>query len=108
LVARKRLGGVISPFTGWPVETILQEHYQIILDEGQAQAGDILVWRGTAPETTPHSAILLAPVEVGRSGYLDEATLLRTKNGLSPEASMSLGTLIDNFYGESYHAYRRR
>lgn len=100
-------GGVISPYTGAAVETILQEHYQMI-PEGQARAGDILVWRGITPETTPHSAILTAPVVVEGKGYLDESTMLLTKNGLSPETAMALGTLIHNFYGESYNAYRLR
>jgi hypothetical protein len=44
-------GGVISPYTGRPVETILQAHDEKI-PEVQARAGDILVWRGLAPETS--------------------------------------------------------
>jgi hypothetical protein len=98
--------GAISPYTGWSVETILREHYQMI-PEGEARGSDILVWHGLAPETTPHSAILIDPVIVQGRGYLDEATMLQTKNGLSPETIMSLGTLIERFYGESYNAYHR-
>jgi hypothetical protein len=30
---------------------------------------------------------------------------LRTKNGINPETEMTLGTLIENFYGESYDLY---
>jgi hypothetical protein len=99
-------GGAISPYTGRPVEVILQEHYQLI-PEAQAQAGGILVWKGVAPETTPHSAILTDPVVAQGKSYLDDASGLRTKNGLAPEASMTLAELI-KLYGESYNAYTRR
>ncbi len=99
-------GGIITPYTGKSVEVILQEHYRMI-PEAHAQAGDILVWRGLAPETTPHSAVLTAPVVVQGKSYLDDSTGLRTKNGLSPEASMTLAELIQ-LYGESYNAYTRR
>lgn len=98
-------GGVISPYTGTPVETILQEHYQLV-PEAEAKSGDILVWRGIAPETTPHSAVLTAPLVTPGRGYLDLSTRLQTKNGLSPEKATTLGESID-VYGESYNVYRR-
>jgi hypothetical protein len=99
-------GGAISPYTGKPVETILEEHYQMIPEE-QARAGDILVWRGIAPETTPHSAVLTDPVLEEGKRYLAYTTRLQSKNGLSPEMNMTLEQLI-GIYGESYNAYRRR
>jgi hypothetical protein len=98
--------GVISPYTGQSVETILQEHYQMI-PEGQARVGDILVWWGLAPETTPHSAILTDPIIAEGKSYLDDTARLQTKNGLSPETNMNLEQLTA-VYGEAYNAYRRR
>jgi hypothetical protein len=88
------------------VETILQQHFQAV-PEGQAQAGDILVWWGLAPETTPHSAILTGPRIVQGTQYLDYSSTVRTKNGLAPEQEVTLLELID-LYGESYNTYRRR
>jgi hypothetical protein len=99
-------GGAVSPYTGVSVETILQEHYQPI-PEGQAEPGDILVWRGIAPETTPHSAILTEAVLAEGKTYLDYSARLQTKNGLTPEENMSLKQVID-IYGEAYNTYRRR
>lgn len=99
-------GGAISPYTGEPVETILGAYYELI-DEAQARQGDILVWEGLAPETTPHSAILTIPRVVPGTAYLDDGTTLRTKNGLWPETDMELWELFRP-YGESYNAYRRR
>jgi hypothetical protein len=99
-------GGPISPYTGKPVETILQEHYRMIPD-AQAHAGDILVWHGVAPETTPHSAILTDPILAEGKSYLDLTARLQTKNGLSPETNMTLEEIIA-IYGESYNAYQRR
>jgi hypothetical protein len=99
-------GGPISPFTGKPVEVILEEHYQSI-PEAQAQPGDILVWRGLAPDTTPHSAVLIGPVFAPGRNHLDDTTRLQTKNGMQPESNTSLAQLIMN-YGESYNVYRRR
>ena len=54
-------GGAVSPYTGKPVEIKIQEHFRPI-PETAARAGDILVWKGIAPETTPHSAILTSPL----------------------------------------------
>jgi hypothetical protein len=99
-------GGAISPYTGVDVETILQEYYQPIPEE-QAAPGDILVWRGIAPETTPHSAILTEAVVAQGKTYLDYSTRLQTKNGLAPEENRSLKEVID-VYGEAYNTYRRR
>ena len=104
-------GGAISPFGGPPVEAILREFYDLVPNEGDAEAGDILVWRGMpgSPEgTTPHSATLTA---VGWSRGLNRldgrATLLQTKNGLLPEANLTLDELFV-LYGETYDIYRRR
>jgi hypothetical protein len=99
-------GGPISPFTGTPVETILAGHYQLLREEATAAAGDILVWVGLDPETTPHSAILIQPIVTEGTTYLDDRTLLRSKNGMQPEADLTLFKLIER-YGESYHVYRR-
>jgi hypothetical protein len=70
-------------------------------------AGDILVWRGIAPETTPLSAILTDPIIAPGKSYLDSKSRVQTKNGLSPETNLRLEQLI-GIYGESYNAYRRR
>lgn len=99
-------GGPISPFTGVPVETILRHHFELI-PEAEASAGDILVWRGIAPNSTPHSAVLTAPIVTPGRGYLDEATTVQSKNGMDPEANVTLGELFGD-YGESYNVYRRR
>lgn len=96
--------GAISPYTGIDVETILQGYYDMIL-EGDTRAGDILVWRGIPPETTPHSAIL---TEAAKSASrLDYAVRLHSKNGLAEEGRFSLAELIDA-YGETYSPYRKR
>jgi hypothetical protein len=99
-------GGPISPFTGRAVETILQHHYQLVT-EAEAKPGDILVWRGIAPDTTPHSAVLTDVVMAPGKSYLDEATRLQSKNGMLPEQNLLLAALIRN-YGESYNVFRRR
>jgi hypothetical protein len=39
---------------------------------------------------------------------LDYAAVVQTKNGILPETTMTLGKLIENYYGESYAVYRRR
>jgi hypothetical protein len=102
----RALGGAISPFTGKPVETILQNHYQMI-PEKQAYAGDILVWRGLSPETTPHSAILNDAILAPGKNFLDDTASVHTKNGMFVESTTSLGELIE-IYGESYNVYRRQ
>jgi hypothetical protein len=101
-------GGVVSPL-GNDVPTILRGHYDLI-PEGQARAGDILVWRGASANDVIHSAILTNPVLTTGKNYLDYATRLQTKNGITPETNMSLEDLIVEpiGYGESYNAYRRR
>jgi hypothetical protein len=99
-------GGVISPL-GDHVPTILRGHYDAI-PRAQAGAGDILVWRGTSASDVIHSAILQDPIVTPEKNDLDYATRLQTKNGILPETTMSLGQLIENFYGESYSTYRRR
>ena len=78
-----------------------------MIPKEQARAGDILVWRGVAPETTPHSAILTVPVLAQGKSYLDAIAGIQTKNGLSPETNWPLEQLI-GIYGESYNTYRRR
>src|SRR4051794_17349117 len=62
-------GGPLSPFTGRPVETLLHGYYAAV-PEDQAQAGDILVWRAPAPDSTPHSAVLTHPVITPGKRYL--------------------------------------
>lgn len=99
-------GGAVSPYTGWSVETILRECYELVPEE-LAAPGDILVWKGVAPETTPHSAILTQPIVHPGEDQLGVTSRLQTKNGLSPETNMPLQRLIA-IYGESYNAYRRR
>jgi hypothetical protein len=99
-------GGPISPFTGRAVEMILQQHYEPIPDS-QARAGDILVWRGIEPDTTPHSAVLTDVVIVPGKSSLDEVTRLQSKNGMLPEQNQTLGQLIQN-YGDAYNVFRRR
>jgi hypothetical protein len=99
-------GGAVSPYTGRPVVAILRGFYDLI-PEAEARAGDILVWSGIAPNTTPHSAVLLAPVVVPGKTYLSDTTLLRSKNGMEPEADTTLYLLTED-YQESYAAYRWR
>ncbi len=102
-------GGVVSPFSGKDVRTILENHYRPVDPETDAVAGDIVVWRGPAGET-PHSAILTSPVVLPGKNYLDYSSLLRSKNGKLPEATLTLARLVDGpeSYGESYNVYRRR
>jgi hypothetical protein len=104
--AKDAPGGAVSPFSGKSVETILHHHYELIA-EAQARPGDILVWRGMDPDTTPHSAVLTNPILTPNKGYLHETTLLRSKNGVLPEASVTLADLFRD-YGEGYNVYRRR
>jgi len=86
---------------------ILESFYRMI-PEAQGRPGDIVVWRGLAPETTPHSAVLTEVVLVPAKNYLDgTATRLQTKNGLAPETTTSLDQLI-GLYGESYNVYRKQ
>jgi hypothetical protein len=99
-------GGPISPFTGRAVETILEHHYEPV-PEAEAKPGDILVWRGVAPDTTPHSAVLTDMIIVAGKTYLDDATRLQSKNGMLPEQNLPLRGLIRD-YGESYNVFRRR
>lgn len=99
-------GGAISPYTGESVETILQAHFQSI-PEFEAQPGDILVWRGVPPESTPHSAVLVNPIMAAGATYLADLTKVQTKNGLMAETDLTLEELIA-IYSESYNVYRRR
>ncbi len=97
-------GGPVSPF-GSEVPTILREHYQSVPEE-QVRAGDLLVWRGDANEVK-HSAVLTGPVIAPGKNHLDDAARLQTKNGIKPEANVSLGELI-NDYGEAYNTFRKK
>ncbi len=99
-------GGAVSPYSGQSVETILHEFFQSV-PETQAQVEDILVWRGIAPDSTPHSALLKGPLLTSGKNNLQEMSKVRSKNGLLPEATMTLADLI-LIYGESYNVYRRR
>jgi hypothetical protein len=99
-------GGAASPL-GDHVPTILRAHYQAV-SETQARAGDIVVWRGARADEVTHSAVLMDPLLTPDGDSLDYTARLQTKNGILPEATMSLGQLIENYYGESYQVYRRR
>jgi hypothetical protein len=98
-------GGAVSPF-GDHIATILREHYEEI-PEVQARAGDVLVWFGADANDVIHSAILTDPAVSGGQS-LDDSARLQTKNGILPEVNMTLGSLIENHYGEWYRVYRRR
>jgi hypothetical protein len=99
-------GGPVSPFSGQVVETILQQHYHLVT-ESEARPGDILVWRGVDPDSTPHSAVLTDPTMAPGRNFLDETTRVRSKNGMLPECNLTLGELIQN-YGEAYNVFRKR
>jgi len=99
-------GGPVSPYTGKPVETILREYYEGI-PEAEARAGDIVVWRGIEPETTPHSALLTEVTRLPGQGSLHESSRLLSKNGMLPEGVFTLEELWAT-YGESYSLYRMR
>jgi hypothetical protein len=102
-------GGALSPFSGEDVQTILTSHYSLVDPESKAVAGDILVWRGPSGKT-PHSAILINPVVTAGKHYLDYDSTLRSKNGMEPEATMTLLQLVEgpDGYGESYNVFRRK
>ena len=65
------------------------------------------MWRGIAPLSTPHSAVLIDPAIVFGMNRLADGSRLRTKNGMLPEADATLKEINDE-YGESYNVYRRR
>jgi hypothetical protein len=98
-------GGVISPY-GNEVPTILHAQYELV-QEAHATAGDVLIWRGIDRNEVVHSAILTGPVVPAGKTYLDYASRLQSKNGMKPEANLTLEELILE-YGESYNTYRRR
>jgi hypothetical protein len=102
-------GGPISPFSGKDVQVILDNHYRLIEPESAAVAGDILIWRGIGGET-PHSAILIDPVVLPGTTFLDYRSLLRSKNGTLPEAILTLEQLVagPGSYGESYNVFRMK
>src|SRR5262249_39683010 len=102
-------GGAVSPFSGKDVRTILDNHFRPVDPESTAVPGDILVWEGPGGET-PHSAILTSPVVPPGKKALGYASLLRSKNGKLPEATMTLEKLVSGpeSYGESYNVYRRK
>jgi hypothetical protein len=77
------------------------------VSEVQAKAGDIVVWRGIDRDEVVHSAVLTDPVIPVGKNYLDYASRLRSKNGIRPEANLTLEELILE-YGESYNPYRRK
>jgi hypothetical protein len=98
-------GGAASPY-GNQVPTILHAHYELV-PEAQAKGGDIVVWRGIDRNDVVHSAILTGPVVAAGKNYLDGTSRLQSKNGIRPEASLSLEELLLE-YGESYNTYRRK
>jgi hypothetical protein len=68
-------------------------------------------WFGKAATGRPiHSAMLTNAVLPPGARQLDYATLLRSKNGINPEADVTLLWLITDpkGYGESYQVHRRR
>src|SRR5262249_26888796 len=95
----------ISPF-GEFVLTILRGYYEPIA-EGQVEAGDLLIWRGLEANDVTHSAILTDPIVTPGKNYVDYSARLLTKNGVQPEATMTLEQLI-GVYGESYNTFRRK
>jgi hypothetical protein len=101
-------GGAVSPFSGPDVRAILDNHYRLVDPESDAVAGDVLVWSGPVGET-PHSAVLIDPVVEPGKNYLDYRSLLRSKNGKLPEATLTLQQLVagPEGYGETYTVYRR-
>jgi hypothetical protein len=102
-------GGAVSPFTGKDVQTILANHYRLVVPESDSVRGDILVWKGLGDDT-PHSAILTEPVVRQSKNYLDYSSKVQTKNGLLPETEMTLERLTgDEFhYGDSFQVFRRK
>jgi hypothetical protein len=100
-------GGPVSPFSDKHVMTIVQHHYRLVTPESAAVAGDIVVWL-IPGGITPHSAILVEPVVAQGKQYLDYNSKLRTKNGIQPETVMTLGKLIESYYGETYNVFRRK
>ncbi|MBI3823934.1 MAG: hypothetical protein HY289_14795 [Planctomycetes bacterium] len=99
-------GGVISPFSGRSVEAILADHFDATA-EVDARTGDIVVWVGTGANSTPHSAILTHPLLDRAHQILDEMTRVQSKNGMAPEANLTLAELFEK-YGESYIVFRAR
>jgi hypothetical protein len=101
-------GGAISPFSGAAVATILDEMF-VAVAEGDADEGDILVWRDTDGYAI-HSAALVKAIKTGKADRLDYRSTLRSKNGALPEREMTLDELVmdDEAYGESYSVYRRK
>jgi len=102
-------GGIVSPYSGKEVRTILEYHYRLVDPESAALPGDIIVWSGPGGET-PHSAVLVDPVVLAEKYYLDYSSLLRSKNGQLPERTMTLQKLVEGpeGYGESYNVFRRK
>jgi len=98
-------GGPISPF-GRMIPTILREHFRPV-PEGASRPGDILVWRGLDANDVIHSAILTTALVTPAKDYLDYGARLHSKNGVEPEADLTLGQLID-LYGESYNTFQRK
>jgi len=102
-------GGAVSPFSGKDVRTILENQYRLVTPESGAVAGDVLVWGGVGG-ATPHSAIVTGAVVSPGTNCLDYRSLLRSKNGKLPEATMTLERLVDGpeSYGETYNVFRRK
>jgi hypothetical protein len=98
--------GAVSPY-GIEAPAILHSFYDLVGVEAQAKAGDILVWRGAGANDVIHSAILIDPVVASGKTFLDYSSRLQSKNGIKPEANLSLEELIFD-YGESYNVYRRK
>jgi hypothetical protein len=102
-------GGAVSPYSGREVATILEDFFLRLDDEAEASAGDIIVWYDSSGRPI-HSALLIYPVVLPETARLANASLLRSKNGMLPEADYSLGDLViqPDGYGEAFAVFRRK
>ena len=101
----RHLADAVSPY-GKEIPTILRGHYDPV-PEHQTRPGDIVVFRGTDADEVVHSAVLTSPVVAQGQNYLAYSTRVQSKNGVRPEANLTLEAVI-LAYGESYNTYRRR
>jgi hypothetical protein len=101
-------GGAVSPYSGKAVTTILADFFKRVVPEANAIAGDIVVWYDL--DGPSHSAILVKPIAAAHEDRLDYSSVLRSKNGYYPEATVTLQALVEEpgDYGETYVIYRRR
>ena len=67
-------GARVSPVKG---QTMNAPGTSSQAEGAEARGGDILVWKGIAPDTTPHSAVLTAPAVAPGKAYLADTAMLR-------------------------------